>query len=425
MFLKKLPNGLDVLVVEDHSVPLASIEVTFKAGSYIESKDISGLISLYAMMTTHGNKDYKTQNDYNYNLGKMGAALTNCVTTVENTTSFFTVPKENLDAGLGFMNSSIRFASIYPEELEREKGIELAMINKQKANPANLLQSAIDNHLWGDLKNRKTPQGNRDLIHDATSDDLRLIGSRYFNPDNALIIVGGDVNKDHVFDQVGKLFGDWKPAGFDPAVKWPVPEFSPLKQSDFQIIESEQASSPLLAFFWQGPDTRTDPNATYAADVFTYIINQNSSALKNALIKSGLALSVNISYLTLKHVGTISLIIVPDPAKIKECIAEVKKQIGLMESNDYISDRQIETSKRILDIAQIREEEITSDYIHTLSFWWSSASLDYLLTYNDNLNKVNRAAIKNYVHKYISSNPFCSGLLITPEMRSKLGADIF
>ena len=123
---------------------------------------------------------------------------------------------------------------------------------------------------------------------------------------------------------------------------------------------------------WHGPDTRHDIPATYAADVFSYIINQNSSKFSKALIDAGLALQVNIGYLTQKHTGPISVFVVPNPSKIKECIAEVKRQIALWDTDDYLTDEQIETAKRMLEISQVKDEEITSDFIHTISFWWTS-----------------------------------------------------
>ena len=125
---------------------------------------------------------------------------------------------------------------------------------------------------------------------------------------------------------------------------------------------------------WQGPDTLYDVKSTYAADVCSYILNQNSSKLKKALVQSGLALDVNIGYLTLHHVGPITLFVVPNPDKIKECMAEVKRQLQLMDSDDYFTDEQIETSKEKLEILKIREEEVTSDFVQVLSFWWASAS---------------------------------------------------
>ena len=105
---------------------------------------------------------------------------------------------------------------------------------------------------------------------------------------------------------------------------------------------------------------------------------------------------------------------------------EVNRQVALMDNDDYITDAEIATAKRMLEITDIREEDITSFHLcKPLSFWWSSATLDYYFTYLDNLRKVSRADLKLYVDKYIKNQPYCEGLLIDPTLRADIKADDF
>lgn len=425
LFLKKLSNGLNILVVEDHSVPLVTLMMTFKAGSFTESDEVNGLTGLYQLMLGKGNKDYANQQAYNYHSGQLGINLQNNATSTEYATSYFTLPSANFKEALDFMNSAVRFPKLDPEELEKEKEITNNSLKQKESNPYYEFYKTIDQHLWGNLYSRKRPTGNPEVINAATVDALEKVKDKYYYPNNALLIVGGDITHETVFQEVEKIYGDWRPSAFDPAAKWPVPEFKPLAKQDYFIVESKLSTVPSIAVYWQGPDTRNDVASTYAADVFSYIINQNSSQLNQALVKSGLATSVGINYLTLKYVGPISLIVTPNPAKVRECMAELKKQIALMDNDDYLSADKIETAKRRLEIKKVREEEITSDYVHSLSFWWASASLKYFLGYNDNLQKVTQADIKNYIRKYIKNRPYCAGLLINPDLSAQINAKDF
>lgn len=167
-----------------------------------------------------------------------------------------------------------------------------------------------------------------------------------------------------------------------------------------------------MLFSWHGPDTRNDIPATYAADVFSFIVNQNGSKMKQALINSGLAQQADVNYYTQKYTGPISLMVSPNPAKIKECYEEVLKQISLWANEDYLSDLQIERAKRLLSIEQVERREVTSDYAHLLSFWWASASIDYYTHYEENVNKVTRKDLLDYVRKYIKDKPYCAGLMM-------------
>ncbi len=312
-----------------------------------------------------------------------------------------------------------------PEDLESEKVIHDAQLKEKQSGPYYALADAMAHHLWGNMYSRKNPGGSTAVISAATVALMDSIKNKYYYPNNALLVIGGDVAHENAFALAEKIYGDWKPSGFDPLKKWPVPEFKPLAKSDYFVVESSQSRTPIIMLNWQGPDTRNDLPATFAADVFSYLINQKMSKFNERLVQSGLAYETATSYLTLKHVGPISLVVIPNPARIKECLDEVKKQISLMDSDDYLSADQIETAKRALEIKEIRDEDITSDYVHSLSFWWVSASLKYFLGYYDNLNKVSKADIKSYVQKYIKNRPYCAGLSISPELNVQIKPETF
>ena len=422
IFFKKLPNGLDVLVVEDNSVPLATIMITSKNGAYTETPAFNGLSHLYEHMFFKANKDYKSQEEFMNRVSELGIDF-NGSTSYENVDYFFTLPKFNLNAGLKFMNSAIRYPKFDAQEMARENVVVDGEFQRKESSPGYALSEAMDHHLWGDLYSRKNAIGNHDVIRNAVPAQMDSIKNKYYYPNNCLLTVAGDVLHDDVFKQVAAIYGSWKPSGFDPFKKWPIPEFKPLTKNDNFYVVSNLTQVPVLEINWLGPDTRTDIPATYAADVFSYILNQNASKLSQSLVQSGLALQANLGYLTLSHVGPITFFVVPNPGKIKECLAEVKRQIALWDTEDYVTNEQIETAKLKLGIRQTEEQEITSDFVKVLSFWWASASIDYFTTYQEKLGKVTRADMQAYVRKYIKNKPYCAGLLVNPQLQSQVPAE--
>lgn len=424
MFLKKLPNGLDILVVEDNSVPLATIMLTCKNGAYTETPQFNGLSHLYEHMFFKANKDYRSQEVFLDRVSELGMQF-NGSTSYENVNYFFTLPSFNLKAGLKFMNSAIRYPKFDQKEIEKERVVVDAEFQRDESSPFYALNNAMDHHLWGDLFSRKNSIGNHDVINTATPALMDSIKNKYYYPNNSLITVAGDVDHDVVFKEAENIYGSWKASGFDPFKKWPIPEFKPLEKTDYFVVESGLSRVPIMMFKWLGPDTRNDIPSTYAADVFSYILNQNASKLNKTLVQSGLALQIELNYLTLQHVGPITLIVVPNPNKIKECMAEVKKQIAQWDMDDYVTDEQIETAKLKLEVTKAREEEVTTDFVDVLSFWWASASLDYFTGYVDHLHKVNKADLQNYVRRYIKNKPYCAGLLISPDLKESTKPEEF
>jgi zinc protease len=100
------------------------------------------------------------------------------------------------------------------------------------------------------------------------------------------------------------------------------------------------------------------------------------------------------------------------------------EQIGEWSKDDYFTDEQLETAKTQLAISDARGREQTSQFIHTVTFWWASASIDYYTNYVENLKKVTRADIKEYITRYIKDKPHLTGILTTKEGRPALEASL-
>jgi zinc protease len=422
IFLRKLPNGLDVLVIEDNSVPLATIMLTSKNGSFTETPAFNGLSHLYEHMFFKANKDYKSQEEFLDRVSELGIDF-NGTTTFENVDYYFTLPKFNLKEGMKFMNSAIRYPKFDAQEMARENIVVDGEFQRKESSPGYALNEAMDRHLWGDLYSRKNTIGNHNVIRNAVPALMDSIKNKYYYPNNCLLTIAGDVAHDDVFKQAAAIYGSWQASSFDPFKKWPIPEFKPLQKIDNFYVVSNLTQVPILEINWIGPDTRTDIPATYAADVFSYILNQNSSKLSQSLVQSGLALQANVGYLTLSHSGPITFFVVPHPNKINECLAEVKRQIALWDTDDYLTNEQIETAKLKLGIRQTQEAEVTTDFVKVLSFWWASASIDYFTTYQESLAKISRADMQAYVRKYIKNKPYCAGLLVNPQLQAQVPAE--
>ena len=234
-----------------------------------------------------------------------------------------------------------------------------------------------------------------------------------------MLVVGGAVSHQDIFQKAKEIFGDWKPSDFDPFQKWPIPEFPPLRPADSLsfVVTNANARVPILFVGWHGPDTRNDIKNTVVADVFSFILSEKSSDFQKSLIDSGYALVANLNYQSAKYVGAITLQYVPNPAKFSQSFRALQKQLDRFDDSNYFTDEQLEISKLKLANSEIYGEEVTSNYVHTLSFWWASASLDYYFNYVKEIKKVTRQDIIAYVDKYIKGQPCVKGLLLNNTMQ--------
>ena len=421
-FLTKLGNGLEVLTIEDNTVPLATVEITVRNGAYTESPEYDGLSHLYEHMFFKANKDLDSQEKFIKRTNELGLVW-NGTTSGERVNYFFTMSNLKLTEGLEFMNSAIRYPLFLEEEMKKENPVVDGEFQRAESSPTFYLFQDMDRQLWGDLYSRKNTIGDHDIILTATPEKMRVVQEKYYYPNNSILVVAGDVKHENVEAQAKAIFGDWEASDFDPFEKYPIPEFEPLKGDSYFVTANDNARNPMMLKNFHGPDTRNDIPATYAADVFSFILSQRSSRFQQNLVESGLAYQAQVYYQTNKYVGPIGVFLVPNPGKIKECYQALQAEIDLWDSDDYFSDEQLETAKTLLSISDAYSQEKTSQFVHTVTYWWASASIEYYTGYVDNLNKVTRDDIKRYVQTYIKGKPGALGLLISPDMKNQLGVE--
>jgi zinc protease len=423
-FWKKLPNGLEVVVIENSKVPLATIEIAVKNGAYTEGPEYSGLSHLFEHMFFKANKDYPNQEAFLKRVQELGAIF-NGTTDVERVNYFFTFNRDSLKAGLKFMNAAVRFPIYREEDMKKERPVVDGEFQRAESDPYFTLWFNIQKALWGDLITRKNPIGIHEVINTATPDKMMIIKNKYYFPNNSLLTICGDVKHEDAFALAESIFGDWANSGFDPQQKYPIPPFKPMDKSTYFVKETSIAQTPYMQLSWQGPSYSTDSASTIAADVFSTIANLNSSKLQQALVDKGLATYVQLSYSTCKYVGPINIFVVPNPNKLKECYDELMKQIGMMSSPDYYTDEQLKDAKAILLRNDTFNKEKPSSLPSLMSYNWCSTSLDYFTDNTDNYQKVTRADIQKYLATYITGKPMAAGIVIKPDLSKQYNVASF
>src|SRR6187399_159180 len=104
--LTKLKNGLEVLVIEDKTVPLITVEICVRNGSYTEDPQYNGLSHLYEHMFFKANKELPSQEKFMDRVNELGISF-NGTTSNERVNYFFTLSSLKVDEGLKFMNAAI------------------------------------------------------------------------------------------------------------------------------------------------------------------------------------------------------------------------------------------------------------------------------------------------------------------------------
>lgn len=412
-----LANGLEVVVLEDHSVPLVTIELACKNGSYTEPPELNGLSHLYEHMFFKSNRSVANQEEYLKQIGQMGIAY-NGQTQTELVNYYFTTTSPNLNVAMRFMRDSALYPLFDKNEFEREREVVIGEIDRNESNPFFYLNREINDRLFFKYPSRKNPLGNRQTVSTATTDMMRLIQGRYYVPNNSALVVTGDVRAEDIFKMAQDLYKDW-PRTEDPFVKFPPVDHPALPKSEGVIIK-QPVQNVVIEIGWHGPSIGKDNPATYAADVFSFILTQPNSRFQRALVDTGLVNGVGIGYLTQRNVGPISIVAQTSPEKARAATKAIYNEIAHFNDKDYYTDEQLESAKALLEADDLYSREKLSDYAHTLSFWWASTGLDYFRGYLGNLRQTTRTDISRYVTTYIQGKPHVGVALISEEAQSQV-----
>ncbi len=415
---RTLANGLDVIVVHNPSVPLVTVEMDVKNGGFTEGPEYTGLSHLYEHMFFKANRVIPNQGRYMERLRELGAVW-NGSTGEERVNYFFTVPKDSILPAMIFMYNAITGPLFQQDELANERPVVIGEYDRNEANPFYLLFVAVNKKVWWNYYSRKNPLGERSVILSATTQKMQTIQNRYYIPNNSALILAGDVTPDEGFALAEKVFSSWK-RGPDPFKANPIPEHPPIPKTD-TVVVTAPVNAVTLIMEWQGPSVTKEPQATYAADILSFILGQRTSKFYQHLVESGLAYGVTFSYQTLAHTGPIVLTAQTSADKYKELLQAIQKELSSMSSPDYFTDDQLANAKTILAIDQQYEQERPSQFSHTVGYWWAIAGLDYYLNYVSNSSKVTRKDISDYVNTYVIGKPYIMGTLVSPADRKTLG----
>ena len=414
---KVLANGLEVIVVENHGVPLATIEVDVKNGSFTQTPDFAGLAHMYEHMFFRANSTYPQPEAFVDKAGDLGAVF-NGTTAEERVNYYLTVSADNLVGGIQFLASALKAPLFRQDELERERQVVIGEYDRNESSPFFQLNRQMDEKLYPGNFSRKNVIGDRNVILTTTPEKMRAIQRKYYVPNNSVLIVAGDVNPTTVFSLAERELGSWQ-RGPDPFVADPIPTIPPLTHNDAVVVEAGVGAVTVFVQ-WQGPSVGIDPASTYAADVFSDVLNDPGSNFQERLVDSGLWQNLGVNYYTLNHTGPITISGQTSPENLRKALAALDAETKKFTDPSYFDPVELEAVKAHRAVTSAFDRERSSGFAHTLGFWWSVASLEYYMGYVDNMAKQKTSDLRAYASKYIVGKPHITGVLIAPSDRASL-----
>jgi zinc protease len=405
-----LANGLQVIAIENHQAPLATVEVVVHTGAFTQEHGQEGVPHLYEHMLF---KAYSGPREYSWRqmMGELGADY-NGETSDEEVRYHVTVPSNKVEGGMRALAEFVRDPDFKQDDLDEERRVVLDELSRDASEPIRGLYDRVNQKLWTTAWGRKDPGGDPASLATVTPKLLKQIFQQYYVPNNSVVIVSGDVTPDRVFQLADERFSHWKrqPDPFANAAPYVVP---PMPKSQAVIVQGE-AADVIVIVEWQGPSVTTDPEGTYAADMLSEITGQSGSEFHRHLIDTGLFASCQISYGTRTHVGPITLTAHMSVDSAKRAMIVLATELQRLGESDAFTDDELVNARQSIRVGLALGLQEHASMAENVADFWGSAGLPYFRTYADRMAMVNRTEMAGFANRYLIGTPMSIGLLVPP-----------
>lgn len=316
-----LPNGLTLIIHEDHKAPIVAVNVWYHVGSKNEKPGKTGFAHLFEHLMFNGSEHFN--DDYFKALEKVGATDLNGTTNTDRTNYFQNVPSSALDYVL-FLESDRMghlLGAIDQAKLDEQRGVVQNEKRQGENQPYGLVRQLLAEYTYpAGHPYSWTTIGSMEDLDAASLEDVHNWFKTYYGPNNAVLVVAGDVNPREVKAKVEKYFGDIPPG--PPIAKQTA--WIAKMTGERRAWAQDRVPQARVYMVWNVPPL-TDPEADLLDLVASVLSNGKTSRLYKRLVYDEQIATDVSAYVWGKELGSQFMIVAT--AKPGGDLATVEKEI--------------------------------------------------------------------------------------------------
>jgi zinc protease len=304
IYTTTLANGLKVVVAEDHAAPVIQTSVWYGFGSLDETPGKTGLAHALEHMMFRGTTDISA-GGLDDIVARLGAQM-NGETTYDYTQFYFEMPADKVDVALFTEADRMQHAALRAADWAVERNAVLNELDGDASSPFFNLLARVRAAAFPNQPAGRTPIGNRSDVANATVADIARYYHEWYAPNNATLVVAGDVEHQAIFAKAARFFGAI------PGKKLPAtPQRDPVPATG-QTVEA-QFPFPFeildLAYSVPGDKQAGEP----AISTLATLLENQRSPFYQALVQSNIALGIETDPDTQLRGGLLNVFIILNP----------------------------------------------------------------------------------------------------------------
>ena len=397
-YTKNLDNGLQIVAIPmDNNTNVVSVDIFYKVGSRNEVMGKSGIAHMLEHLNFKSTKNLKA-GEFDEIVKGFGG-VNNAGTSFDYTHYFIKTSSKNTDKSLELFCELMQNLTLNDEEFQPERDV-VAEERRWRTdnNPMGYLQFRVFNNTFIYHPYHWTPIGFMDDIKNWTIEDIKNFHSTYYQPQNAIVVVAGDIKKDDVFSYVEKHFKDIKNTKEMPSS---VHTVEPKQDGERRAIINKESNVQMLAMTYHIPNFEHEDQIALSA-LSQLLSSGKSSILQKVLVdEKRLANSVYAYNMELKDPGVFMFMAVAnenvDALKIEKEILDIISKIQKGE----IKEKELDKLKINTKADFIYSLESSSDVASLFGTYLVRDNIKPLLEYEANLEKLKVEDIVNVAKKYL------------------------
>ena len=205
---RNLPNGLRVIIVPRNEIPLVTAQLLIKSGSEVDPADLSGAADMTASLLPRGTST-KSATQIAEAIEALGGTL-NAGAGWDSSSITTSVMSTRFGPALDIMSDVARNPNFKDEEIERLRRQGLNGLRSALATPGSIARFVAARVVYRDSPYGHPVSGTPESLPRIKRDDIVKIHSMYYRPDNAILVIGGDITAASGFELAQNAFGDWQ-----------------------------------------------------------------------------------------------------------------------------------------------------------------------------------------------------------------------
>ena len=396
-----LENGLVLLTVERHNLPIVMVTVGINAGSLNEPEDKAGLANLTARLLTSGTKT-KTAAQINEEIEFVGASLSGSGGD-DYVTVNLSILKKDIELGFDLLSDIILNPSFPENELDKKRKRIKARLKAQEDDPGFVASREFKKAVFGSHPYGRLVEGSPETLDKITRRDIVDFHSAYYIPNNAVMSVVGDITPEEVKNLLRKYFSGWQTKEMKTSF---FPEPDRTKKRKTITIDKDLTQANIV--IGHIGISRGDPDY-YAVSVMNYILGGGGFAsrlMQNIREDKGLVYDVHSFFAADKYGGRFQVSLQTKNESTNTAIEEILKEIKLIR-NVPVSDTELSDAKAFLTGSfpmRIETSRRIANFLVAVEYY--RLGTDYINKYPVYINSITKEEVLRVAKKYLDPEKF-------------------